>query len=181
MTRENMKRWPIYIGAPLLAVAFIGVRWHGLDSFSLLQYELLLIIGYVIAVKDGREKRITNESLLILLACWTLTMIPQLVIDIERSLGLLKNAALGFALGGGLFLLVYILSKNGLGGGDVKLMAIAGLYLGMNGILPSMLYGSILASLFGLTMILTKKMERKDTIPLVPFLYTGILITIFFL
>lgn len=169
-----------YAGLPLLAAALL-LRRHQLAAFTLLQYELLLVIGYLIAVKDSREKSIPNRLVLALLVCWLVTMVPQLAVDIERALALLKNAALGCALGGGLFLLVYLVSKNGLGGGDVKFMAAAGLYLGINGILPVILYGSIMASLYGLVMILLKKIERKDTIPLAPFLYLGILITIFIL
>lgn len=165
---------------PLLAIALLLVRWPDLDSFTLLQRELLLVIGYLIAIKDMRNKNIPNSMILALLVCWLFTIFPQLVVDIEIGLGRLKNAAIGFLIGGGLFLLVYLISKNGLGGGDVKLMAVVGLYLGMNGVLPAMLYGSILAAAFGLVLILLKKISWKDTIPLVPFLYVGILIAIFF-
>lgn len=170
-----------YIGMPLFAVAFLIVSWQRLDAFSLLQKELLLVIGYIIAVKDARDRRIPNKVVLTLLVCWILTVIPQLVINIDTTLGTLKDSAFGFLIGGGLFLLVYLISRGGLGGGDVKFMAVAGLFLGLNGILPPMLYGSILAALFSLVLILLKKIDRKDAIPLAPFLYTGILITIFFL
>lgn len=169
-----------YSGIPLLAVALLLVRWSDLDRFILLQRELLLVIGYLIAVKDARDKSVPNSMILALLVCWLITIFPQLAVNIEVGLDRLVNAAIGFLIGGGLFLLVYLISKNGLGGGDVKLMAVAGLYLGMNGVLPAMLYGSVLAALFGLTLILLKKIGRKDTIPLVPFLYVGILITVFF-
>ena len=179
MSKEKKKNLLPYIGVPILAVALLLVCWQRLEPFSLLQKELLLIIGYIVAVKDAKDRRIPNKIVLALLVCWVLTMIPQLVIDIESTLGMLKNSALGFVIGGGLFLLVYLISRGGLGGGDVKFMAVAGLYLGLNGILPPMLYGSILAALFGLVMILLKKIGRKDAIPLAPFLYAGILITIF--
>lgn len=170
-----------YAGIPLLAVLLFLIRRQSFDAFGLLQSELLLILGYIVAVKDIKEKRIPNESVLALLVCWVLTMLPQFAVDMERALGTLKGSAFGFAIGGGLFLLVYLVSRNGLGGGDVKFMAVAGLYLGLNGILPSMLYGSILAALFGLGLILLKKIGRRDTIPLAPFLYAGIVITMFFL
>ena len=169
-----------YSGIPLLAAALLLARWQDLDGFTLLQSELLLVIVYLAAIKDIRDKSIPNSMTLALLACWLLTIVPQLAVNIEIGLDRLVNAAIGFLIGGGLFLLVYLISKGGLGGGDVKLMAVAGLYLGMNGILPAMLYGSILAALFGLVLILLKKIGRKDAIPLVPFLYIGILITIFF-
>ena len=42
-----------------------------------------------------------------------------------------------------------------------------------------MLFGTILAALAGLTLIVLKKISRKDKIPLAQFLYVGILITVF--
>lgn len=180
MEKRTWRQLVPYSGIPLLAIALLFVRWPDLDRFTLLQYELLLVIGYLIAIKDTRDKSIPNRMILALLVCWLFTIFPQLVVDIEIGLDRLINAVIGFLIGGGLFLLVYLISKNGLGGGDVKLMAVVGLYLGMNGVLPAMLYGSILAAVFGLVLILLKKIGRKDTIPLVPFLYVGILIAIFF-
>ena len=179
MEKRTWRQIVPYFGIPLLAIALLFVRWHDLDGYTLLQWELLLIIGYLIAGKDLRDKSIPNSMVLALLVCWLLTFFPQLAVNIEIGLSRLVNSAIGFLLGGGLFLLVYLISKNGLGGGDVKLMAVVGLYLGMNGVLPAMLYGSILAAVFGLILILLKRIGRKDTIPLVPFLYIGILITIF--
>lgn len=173
------KRLLPYIGLPLLALALLLLQWGRLSAFSLLQSELLVIIGYLVAVTDAKDKWIPNSIVLMLLSGWVLTIVPQLFVDTEAAVEALKNAAMGLAAGGGLFLLVYLVSKNGLGGGDVKFMAVAGLYLGLGGVIAAMLFGSILAALYGFSMILLKKLNRKDTIPLAPFLYAGILITIF--
>lgn len=180
MNRKKLKLLMPYAGIPFLVILLPLVRWNSQEAFALLQSELLLVIGYFAAVRDVREKVVTNRTVLILLACWLLTILPQIAVDVETGLNLLTDAAVGFLIGGVLFLLVYLISRNGLGGGDVKFIAVAGLYLGMNGILPAILYGSVLAAIFGLALILMKKIGRKDAIPLIPFLYVGILITIFF-
>lgn len=182
MDKQRLKQLAWYTGIPILAIALLVLRLHQLDGFILLQYELLLSIGYAAAVQDLKDKTVPNTIILALLACWTLTIFPQLVAgaNLEHGIEKLLRAAAGFLVGGGLFLLVYLISRNGLGGGDVKFMAVAGLYLGADGILPAMLYGSIFASLFGLALILLKKIGRKDPIPLIPFLYIGIIISIFF-
>ena len=79
-----------------------------------------------------------------------------------------------------MLLTVYIISRKGLGGGDVKLMGVASLYLGYDGALSALLYGSVLSALTAVILTVMKKMTPKDSIPLVPFLYIGILITEFF-
>jgi len=58
-------------------------------------------------------------------------------------------------------------------------MAAAGLYLGFSETVPAILYGTVLAALVGLVLILLKKIGRKDTMPLAPFLFAGIIITVF--
>ena len=106
-----------------------------------------------------------------------LIMIPQLFLHTQQTLLLMLDGMIGAVLGGGLFLLVYFISRKGLGGGDVKLMAASGLYLGVSRILPAMLYGSVLAALVGLSLVLFKKIGRRDTIALAPFLFVGMLVT----
>jgi prepilin signal peptidase PulO-like enzyme (type II secretory pathway) len=168
-----------YAGISIVIAALIITHAGRLDAFSLLMRCLILIFGYVAAVIDIKTNRIPNELVLTMLAGWVITMTPGLFLDTAGTVPLLLDSIAGFATGGGLFLLVYLISRNGLGGGDVKFMAGAGLYLGFSGALTVMLYGTILAALTGLTLVLLKKIGRRAMIPLAPFLYIGILITIF--
>ena len=114
-----------------------------------------------------------------MLISWAVLMVPKLYLDSDAAVASFINAALGFAIGGGMFLLVYIASSKGLGGGDVKFIAAAGLYLGFGGTISTVLFGSILAGMTGTVLIMLRKIGRKDTMPLAPFLYIGILITLF--
>lgn len=65
-------------------------------------------------------------------------------------------------VGGGAFLLLSILSKGSLGGGDVKLIAALGLWLGSEKLLSVVLIGTILGGISALLMILAKKKNRKS-------------------
>ena len=174
-TRKN----PVlpYIGLPIIAAALLIIRLEHMEPFVTLISETLVIFGYIAAVIDIKAKRIPNMLILAMLAAWILIMAPKLIVDTDAAVALLMDSMFGFLLGGGMFLLVYIISRKGLGGGDVKFMAAAGLYLGPRGLLPAMLCGTILAGLAGLTLILLNKINRKDTIPLAPFLYIGMLLT----
>jgi len=168
-----------YVGLPFICGAlFISTRGSA-DAFSLLLLEILVAISYVAAIIDLRTKRISNVIILALLAAWVSVMAPKLFLDTEKALAMLIDAAKGSALGGGLFLLVYLVSRKGIGGGDVKYMFAAGLYLGLDGTIPSILIGSLLTTLTGLGLILFKKLKRNDSMPLIPFLYIGILTTVF--
>jgi len=168
-----------YVGIPILTVLFLILHGIHMVFFVSVLYVLVIILGYITALIDFKSKRIPNKLMIVMLAAWVVVIFPVMFFNTDPALVILVDSAVGFLLGGGIFLLVYVASRKGLGGGDVKFMALTGLYLGFGGIIPAMLYGTILAGLTGLVLILAKKIGRKDTIPLAPFLYIGILITIF--
>ena len=179
MRGEKLKSALPYAGLPVVGGALLFVHIGRLDSFSLLRLALIVIFGYIAAVRDAYSKRIANGLVIAMLAAWATIMTPILFLDTNAAIDHLADSALGFVISGGLFLVVYLISRKGLGGGDVKFMAAAGLYLGFESALSAMLYGTILAAVTGLALILFKKIGRKDTIPLAPFLYSGILLTVF--
>ena len=170
-----------YMGLPLIALALLWWQIGRVEAFTLLQQELLIIFGYLAALSDLKEKKISNTLVLAMLASWLITFLPQLFVNTAGALLVLLEAALGFAISGGIFLFVYLISRQGLGGGDVKFMAAAGLYLGFSGVLPVIFCGALLAGVTALGLMLFKRLGSKDTMPLAPFLYLGILITLFFL
>ncbi len=177
--KEIVNRKTIYLGIPVLMLLLFIIKREGIDDFILFQRELLVLFGYAAALTDIRSKRVPNKLVLSMAGVWILTIVPQLFFQTEKAIALMLSGLIGFAMAGVLFLVVYLISRKGLGGGDVKLMAASGLYLGFNGVLPAMLYGSVLASVFAIILIAAKKIGRKDAIPLVPFLYVGMLLTVF--
>jgi len=148
------------------------------DLFTLIFHVMILIFGGIAAVFDIKTRRIPNKLVLVMLAAWILAVVPKLFLDIDAAVAHMVNSILGFLIGGGLFVLVYLLSRKGLGGGDVKFMAVSGLYIGFGGAISTIFIGSVLAAITGGALILFKKIKRKDPIPLVPFLFAGILVTV---
>lgn len=180
MTIAKLKPFLAYAGIPAICGVLLLIRAGSVDAFTLMKLEALAIAGYIAAAVDLKEKRIPNKLVLAMLAAWIIMMTPKLFFDTDIAIKTLIDAALGLAVGGGLFFLTYLISRKGLGGGDVKFMAAAGIYLGFGRTVSVMLAGTMLAGMTGLTLLLLKKIGRKDTIPLAPFLYIGILITLFF-
>ncbi len=90
------------------------------------------------------------------------------------------DSLFGFLLGGGLFYLLAVLSRGGMGGGDIKFIAGAGALLGWQKVLLVIFSGAMLGSVIGLLLMAVKKKGRKSLIPFGPFLAAGTLIAIFF-
>ncbi len=66
------------------------------------------------------------------------------------------------------------------GGGDIKLMAAAGLFLGWQNTLLAMFFGILGGGFYGIYLLAAKKAEKKDHFAFGPFLCVGIVIAMLF-
>lgn len=66
-----------------------------------------------------------------------------------------------------------ILRQEGMGGGDVKLMAVVGLFLGLRMVLLALMLAVVAGGLVGATMLLTRKIKPGGYFPFGPFLAVG--------
>ncbi len=94
------------------------------------------------------------------------------------------NSFYGLLLGGGIFYLLsffgqLIIRREVLGGGDIKMMAMIGAFLGAVNSLLAIFLASLIGSIVGLTLIMLKIKSRRDVIPFGPFLSLGALLTLF--
>ena len=129
-------------------------------------YAALTSMLLAVALIDYDHKIIPN----------TITL-PGIVIGLGLSLWALPirplASLLGLLVGGTLFYLIALVSKGGMGGGDIKLIAMIGAFLGWQGALFTVFSGALLGSLVGVTLMLLGKKGRKDKVPFGPFLSCG--------
>lgn len=153
-----------------------------LPLFSLPQYLLTmaLLSGMAfLAVADYQKNIIPNRVLAAMGLLWAAVAGLYLILDLEQGFALLSRSLAGAAIGGLIFLLCYLVSRGQLGAGDVKLAFILGLYLTGERIMGGILYGSLLCCGFSVIHLLRRKITVKDGVPMAPFLYLGVLITLF--
>lgn len=93
------------------------------------------------------------------------------------------NPLLGIICGSGVLLFISIVGSlvyktdDAMGMGDVKLMAVVGLFLGWRLTIVTILIAVILAAITSLVLILFKRLDRKSTVPFGPFIALGAFIT----
>jgi len=160
------------------ALIFALLCWHyGLSAELgvMIFYACLFIIIFVIDLEHGL---ILNKvvypgmvvALLLALYPW-----PWL----NESMGLrVANAALGGAIGFGIFLLIAIVSRGGMGWGDVKLAALIGLATGFPLVFLAIIMGAILGGIVAVALVIAKRRKRRETIPFGPFLALAAMITL---
>jgi leader peptidase (prepilin peptidase)/N-methyltransferase len=95
----------------------------------------------------------------------------------DAVLGALAGSGLLWAVAEGYFRLR---GREGMGLGDVKMMAAVGAFLGLKRTLMTILAGSLLGSIIGILLILITKKGRDYELPFGTFLGAGALLVVFF-
>lgn len=85
----------------------------------------------------------------------------------------------GLLIGGGSFWIIaklslLVLKKEGMGGGDIKLAAVCGLYLGAEKMFFALIVTSYLAAVILLLLLILKKLNKDQYLPFGPYLAAGI-------
>ena len=115
----------------------------------------------------------------------TLPGIPFFSLAAVFFMGLsLLDVALGVLLGGGVLYAVAfgyerLAKREGMGGGDIKLLAMLGAFLGAKSLIFILLVSSLTGALVGIVLILAKGKDMKYAVPFGPFLSLGALAYIF--
>ncbi len=90
----------------------------------------------------------------------------------------------GIIVGGGLLFAIawlyqFFTKREGMGGGDIKLLGMIGAFCGWKGVVFSLVSGSVFGTLIGIPIMLSKGQGGKYAIPFGPFLSLGAIVYIF--
>ena len=123
--------------------------------------------------------------LLLIIAAWTDLKEGYIPDSVSILIFLLSFYSLfirieGAVLCGGLLEGIRLISRGGIGMGDVKLMTACGFFLGITTGAVSLVFAYILAGMFCLPLLIFKKASLKTRLPMAPFFTVSILIFLFF-
>jgi len=159
-------------------VVFALLAWHyglspalGIMAF----YACLFIVIFVIDLEHGLIlNKVVYPSMVVALL---LALLPRPWLTQWLVTGI-ANTAIGGGIGFGIFLLIAIISRGGMGWGDVKLAGLIGLATGFPLVFLSILMAAILGGIVAVAMVIAKKRQRRQTIPFGPFLAVAAMITL---
>jgi leader peptidase (prepilin peptidase)/N-methyltransferase len=83
------------------------------------------------------------------------------------------DSLIGIVTGGGVFLVIILASAGGMGGGDMKLGAMLGAFLGWKVALVAFFIAVVVGGLLAIVLMAAGIRGRKDPIPFGPFLAAG--------
>lgn len=161
-----------YIAMAVFLLAMQDIKQMHTD---ILIQNLLLWDGVVLlAVTDYKVKKIPNAVTLLLLLLRCFFMAWGIIVHHDSIKTTILYSLVGMLFGGGFILICMIISKGGIGAGDLKIFAVIGLYFGLPGLIQIMVYSLLLSALWAIGLLLTKKAKMKSTLPMAPFILTGL-------
>jgi leader peptidase (prepilin peptidase)/N-methyltransferase len=138
-----------------------------------------ICIFIVIMVIDWEKGLILNKIVLPAIgAAIVISAIFSIFLPDVELVPFIGRAAAGGGIGLGIFLLIVIVSRGGMGWGDVKLAALIGLVTGFPLVFIALLIGVILGGVVAILLLLFKIKKRKEAIPFGPFLAIATIVTL---
>ena len=170
----GVKVSPIYclteiLTALLFAVCYVKFGFTAELTVALLFVSLLVIIN----VSDLTYMLIPNKILLFFLP---LLVIARIVSPLEPWWDSLLGAIVGFSM----LLLIAVVSKGGMGGGDIKLFFLIGVVLGTIHTLLTLFLASVIGMVIGMIVLKMRGQGRKTPVPFGPAIAVGALIAYFY-
>lgn len=146
-------------------------------SKEFLYYLSLESILEIIAFIDIDHKIIPNKIIAAAFIIWCIFIIFNFDIHIMDSIK-------GSIVSGCFYMLIYfitylILKKDGIGFGDIKLMFIIGLFLGLKDTIITIIFSIYTGGIISILLIILKLKTKNDYIAYAPFIFLGTLINIF--
>jgi leader peptidase (prepilin peptidase)/N-methyltransferase len=159
-------------------VIFALLCWHYRLSPELgvmIFYACLFIIIFVIDLEQGLIlNKVVYPGMVVALL---LALYPWPWLN-ESIVMRVAYVALGGAIGFVVFLLIAIVSRGGMGWGDVKLAGLVGLATGFPLVFLSIIMAAILGGIVAVALLIARRRNFKGTIPFGPFLALAAMITL---
>ena len=158
-------------------IVFFETR-YALPLLSQMRLLGLLLLLFPCAVVDGFAKKIPNRFLVVGLIVWSVFFGIELILQRETAMSSIVDSLTGATILGAFFLLMRLLFKNSIGVGDIKLLMMIGLYQGLQGAMSSIFFSMFALFLTSVFLLLTKRKERKDTLPFCPSVLVGTILSV---
>jgi leader peptidase (prepilin peptidase)/N-methyltransferase len=172
----------LIITAGLLAGvgAFFGI------TVTALAYAVFVTVGVALSAIDLKHRILPNRIVLPATVVGLVVLAAAATVDgRELGNGHVAEQILRTILGGvalfGVYLVLALVSPNGMGMGDVKFAGFVGMFLAFDGwrtLLAGAAASFVLAALVGALLLLVRRADRTSTIPFGPLMYLGAILAL---
>ncbi len=155
-----------------------GIQETLIENLELIKYIILIPILLIVFTIDYKHRIIPNR---LSLTMFEIGIIIAFIYGIS-NVAITINMLLGMILGGGIFLIITLVTKiiygkESMGLGDAKLMGGLGLYFGVSNIIAIVLMSFLVGAILSIILLVTKKKKINEAIPFGPFIVISCIIS----
>lgn len=164
----------IYLMTELITGIVFALSYSQIGfSIELIMALLLMSMLIIIFVTDINYMLIPNKILLFFLPIF-------IVLRIVEPLDPWHSSITGAIVGYLLIALIIVVSKGGMGAGDMKLFGVLGIVIGLAKVLLTFFIASLFGAIVGGILMAFKIIDRKQPIPFGPYIVFGAIVTYFY-
>lgn len=154
----------------LTGILFVAVYLKMAATWLSVIYCLAACVLVTLSFIDIDTKEIPDRMHIFILAL----CIPTIIIENNLASHLIGLVAVSVPM------LIIAYFTGGFGGGDIKLMAVAGLLIGVYPVVFAFFAGAFFGALYGIYLLIAKKADRKAAFSFGPFLSVGIFVAMLY-
>lgn len=173
------KQWTAAaVGAVLTGFACFKAPGFCADSIQTAKAIVCCELVMSAAIIDFFTKKIPNKLNLTLYIAGVLLLAAEFIFNRGNFPLRLEASLIGAGVGFGFLFIMSLVTKGGMGMGDVKLIGGVGLAFGIAAVIYSLMYGMVICLLAAVVMLITGRKKMKDKIPFCPFFYLGMVLAL---
>ena len=163
-------RYPIieFIGGVLACLCF---QRYGIDAMTLISFAFSIILLAIFMI-DYDIMIIPNG---LVISCLFVALISIGFMDVS-----MVDRAIGFFVISAPLYVLNLIIPDSFGGGDIKLLAVCGLFLGWQMVLVGMFIAVVLAGIYAGYLLLSHKIDKKGHIAFGPYICFGMFVALLY-
>ncbi len=172
LSEKNIKiiKKPLfYVYCVLLAVlgAFCA---HKDGMLSALSWQSLVLFLTDCTAEDIKTRTVKNKSVLIFV------IIGAMLCLLSMDLNSIISSVVGGGIIPGVLLLCRLISKGGIGGGDIKMCFVTAIFTGFAEAVSIIFVSMGIIVVWGIVMLITRNKKATENIPMAPFLLASVVV-----
>lgn len=151
---------------------------HSASIIGMLKMTLGMCVLSCIFITDMELMMIPNLCSLVLLGGRIITIVAEFIWMKDEAIAWLLNSLIALVISLLLLLIMSKVTRGGLGMGDVKLFSSLGFLCGVRAVCFTLMFAFLLCALASTGLLLSRKKQLKDALPLGPFIWLGYGVTV---
>lgn len=174
LKKIELKQW-LCLSAVALFMMYTAFKLCslGMPILEQIGYISVAIVLYAIGIIDWKIYKIPNIFVFGLFGIGCVLLIIEMFLYRDNMLFLAIERLSGLFICVVLFFVLSRITKDGIGMGDVKIIAVMGWMLGLSFTILAVMFSLIICSIVASFLLISKKKNKNDKIPFGPFLFLG--------